>query len=188
MSEIVKNILDQTKDQMEKAISHLEAELSKIRTGKASPQMLDAVFVDYYGTSTPLSQVANVNTPDARTIVVQPWEKALLATIEKAIFAANLGLNPQNDGAIIRIAVPPLTEERRKEMVKKAKGEGENCKVTVRNLRRDANEAIRKSVKDNGVTEDLAKDTEGKVQTLTDTYIIKVDKHLEIKEREMMTV
>src|ERR1700741_3089976 len=115
MSEIVKNILDQTKDQMEKAISHLESELSKVRTGKASPQMLDGVFVDYYGTSTPLSQVANVNTPDARTIVVQPWEKSILAGIEKAIFNANLGLNPQNDGSVIRIAVPPLTEERRKE-------------------------------------------------------------------------
>src|ERR1035438_1079766 len=133
----VKKLLDDTNAQMEKAISHLEAELTKIRAGKASPAMLDGIFVDYYGTNTPLNQVANVSTSDARTIVVQPWEKSMIHPIEKAITAANLGLNPQNDGIVVRITVPSLTEERRKELVKKAKAEGEHAKVTIRNIRRD---------------------------------------------------
>jgi len=187
MSDQVKNILDSAKESMDKAIAHLEVELAKIRTGKASPQMLDGVYVDYYGSNTPLSQVANINTADARTITIQPWEKQMLTPIEKAIQGANLGVNPQNDGVVIRVVVPPLTEERRRDLVKKAKAEGEHCKVGIRNLRRDANEQAKKAVKD-GLPEDLAKDCEAKVQVLTDSYIAKADKHLEVKEKEIMTV
>ncbi len=188
MTEEVKLTLDDSKEQMEVAVSHLESELSKIRAGKASTQMLDGIYVDYYGTRTPLAQVANVNTPDARTLAIQPWEKTLLQTIEKAIQAANLGLNPQNDGTIIRINVPPLTEERRRDLAKRAKAEAENAKVTIRNIRRDANEMIKSLVKGEGLTEDLAKDAETKIQVLTDSYIAKMDKHLEIKDKEIMTI
>jgi ribosome recycling factor len=187
MSQEVKKILDDARDKMETAISHLESELLKVRAGKASPMMLDGIFVDYYGSNTPLGNVANVSTPDARTLVIQPWEKNMLTPIEKAITLANRGYNPQNDGAVIRIIVPPLTEERRKDLVKKAKAEAENCKVTIRNLRRDANETIKKEMKA-GLPEDLAKDGEAKIQTLTDSYISKSDKHLEMKEKEIMTV
>lgn len=179
--------LNQAEDQMKKAIAHLEAELQKIRAGKANPAMLDAIHVDYYGNSTPLSQVANVSTADARTLLVQPWEKSMLTPIEKAIQVANLGLNPQNDGIVIRINVPPLTEDRRKDLVKKAKAEGEHCKVTLRNARKDGNEAIRKIVKA-GIPEDMGKQAEAKMQTLTDTYSVKADKHIEAKEKEIMTV
>ena len=187
MEEEVQMVLDETKDAMFKALKHLEDELRKVRAGKASPQMLDGVHVDYYGTSTPLNQVGNVNTTDARTLVVQPWEKAMLQPIEKAIQAANLGLNPQNDGIVIRISVPPLTEERRKDLVKKAKAEGEHSKVTIRNLRRDANETLKKALKA-GLPEDMEKEAETKVQQITDSYIVKVDKHLEAKEKDIMTV
>lgn len=187
MSEAVKKIVEDSKSFMEKAITHLEAELLKVRAGKATPQMLDGIYVDYYGTNTGLGQVANVNTPDARTIVVQPWEKNMLGPIEKAILGANLGFNPQNDGQVIRIAVPPLTEERRKDLVKKAKVEGETAKVSIRNIRRDANEHIKKAVKD-GLAEDLAKDAELKVQVQTDAYIAQSEKHLESKEKEIMTI
>jgi ribosome recycling factor len=187
MNEEVQFIIDEANEQMEKALSHLESELVKVRAGKASPSMLEGVSVDYYGTRTPLNQVSNVNTQDARTLIVQPWEKSMLTPIEKAIQAANLGLNPQNDGVIIRIAVPPLTEERRRDLVKKAKAEAEHAKVTLRNLRRDANEAIKKLQKD-GLPEDEAKDAELKVQQLTDAYSIKCDKHLEQKEKDIMTV
>jgi ribosome recycling factor len=187
MADDVNSILGQLNDQMNKAISHLENELLKIRAGKASPAMVEGIFVDYYGSSTPLSQVANVNTPDARTIVIQPWEKALIKAIEKAIIDSNLGFNPQNDGAMVRINVPPLSEDRRKEMVKRAKSEGENAKVSVRTLRRDANELIKKAQK-NGLPEDAAKEIEARVQKITDDYIVKVDKHLEAKEKEIMTV
>lgn len=186
MSEI-KPILDQMQDQMQKAISHLEAELVKIRAGKATPSMLDGVMVDYYGSMTPLNQVANINTPEARTIQIQPWEKGLIRNIEKAIMDANLGLTPANDGQMIRITVPPLSEERRKDLVKRAKAEGEHAKVSIRNLRRDANEGIKKAQK-NGLPEDMAKDAETKTQKITDDFIIKVDKHLETKEKEIMTV
>lgn len=187
MNEEVQFLLEETKEQMEKAISHLEAELVKVRAGKASPSMLEGVTVDYYGTRTPLNQVANINTQDARTLIVQPWEKSMLTPIEKAIQAANLGLNPQNDGVLIRIIVPPLTEERRKDLVKKAKAEAEHAKVTLRNLRRDANEGIKKLQK-NGMPEDEAKAAEEKVQQLTDAYSTKCDKHLELKEKDIMTV
>ena len=187
MNEEVQFLMEDTREQMEKAISHLEAELTKIRAGKANPAMLEGVFVDYYGTRTPLNQVSNVNTQDARSLVVQPWEKSMLEPITKAIQAANLGLNPQNDGTIIRIMVPALTEERRKDLVKKTKAEAENCKVTLRNLRRDANEAIKKFRKE-GLPEDEGKEAELKIQNLTDSYGVKCDKHLEIKEKEIMTV
>ena len=187
MSELIKNQLKDTKMQMDKAIEHLDSELTKIRAGKASPAMLDGVMVDYYGTATPLNQVGTVNTPDARTLVIQPWEKSLLAPIEKAIIESNLSLNPQNDGQIIRINVPPLTEERRKDLVKRAKAEAENGKITVRNIRKDANEKIKK-FKTEGVSEDDIKVGEDDVQKLTDTYIVKVDHLAVVKEKDIMTV
>src|ERR1035437_2844558 len=183
----VKKLLDETNAQMEKAISHLEVELTKIRAGKASPGMLDGIFVDYYGTNTPLNQVANVSTSDARTIVIQPWEKSMIHPIEKAITNANLGLNPQNDGIVVRVTVPTLTEERRKDLVKKTKAEGEHARVTIRNVRRDTMELFKGLIK-NGLPEDVGKDAEAKVQVITNNYIAKVDKHLELKEREIMTV
>lgn len=187
MNPQIKSLLDAAKDQMEKAISHLEAELTKIRAGKANPSMLDGVKVDYYGTLTPLNQIANVNSQDARSLVVQPWEKTMIDPIMKAIQMANLGLNPQNDGTVVRILVPSLTEERRKDLVKKAKAEAENCRVTLRNIRRDTNEAIKKLQKA-GMPEDEAKEAETKSQDLTNTYTAKCDKHLEVKEKEIMTV
>jgi len=183
----VQSVLSGIQQAMTRAIEHLEAELSKIRAGRASTQMLDGIHVDYYGASTPLSQVANVSTPDARTLSIQPWEKSMITPIEKAITAANLGFNPQNDGMIIRIIVPPLTEERRRELVKKTKTEGEHARITIRNLRRDANEMIKKEIK-NHLPEDVAKEAETKVQHLTDSFIQKIDKHLETKEKEIMTV
>lgn len=187
MNELVKPQIESATGLMDKAISHLESELAKIRAGKASAQMLDGIYIDYYGNNTPLNQVANINTPDARTIAIQPWEKQMLGVIEKAIFGSNIGLTPMNDGQMIRINIPPLTEERRLSLVKQAKSEAENCKVSVRNIRRDANEAIKKLQKD-GLPEDSAKDAETKIQQLTDAYIAKADKHLEIKEKEIMTV
>ena len=147
MNDIAKKIIDTMQSHMDKSISHLETELAKIRAGKANPQMLESIHVDYYGSQTPLHQVANVNTPDARTIVIQPWEKGMLGPIEKAIQIANLGFNPQNDGSIIRIAVPPLTEERRKDLVKRCKTEGENAKISLRSIRKEANDAIKKELK-----------------------------------------
>lgn len=187
MNEEIKFILDSTKEQMEKAISHLESELTKIRAGKANPGMLEGLFVDYYGTRTPLNQVANINTQDARTIIVQPWEKSMLTPIEKVIQAANLGFNPQNDGIIIRIIVPPLTEERRKDLVKKAKHEGEEAKIGLRSARKEAMEEI-KALQKKSLPEDEAKDAETKIQQLTDSYAVKCDKHLEQKEKEILTV
>ncbi|MCF8283768.1 MAG: ribosome recycling factor [Sphingobacteriales bacterium] len=187
MSEIVKGLIEDAKDNMNKAVDHVELELQKIRAGKASPQMLDGIVVDYYGTPTPLSQVANVNTPDARTIVVQPWEKSLISAIEKAITDANLGINPQNDGIVVRLNVPPLTEERRKDLVKRVKAEGEAGKIAIRNIRKDVNEKIKKAQKD-GVSEDEAKVGEAEVQKLTDSYILKVDKHIDLKDKDIMTV
>lgn len=187
MDEKIKQELENARNLMEKGLIHIESELVKIRAGKANPQMLDGIMVDYYGNPTPLSQVANVNTPDARTIVVQPWEKAMIAPIEKAIMEANLGINPQNDGIIVRLNVPPLTEERRRDLVKKVKAEAEHGKVTIRNIRKDTNEHI-KNLKKDGVAEDDIKLGEAEVQKLTDAYIIKVDKHVEVKEKDIMTV
>ena len=187
MSELIKKQISDAKALMDKAIDHADNELNKIRAGKASPSMLDDVMVDYYGTATPLSQVGSVNTPDARTIVIQPWEKSLLGAIEKAIMEANLGVNPQNDGVIIRIMVPPLTEERRKQLSKTAKGFGEDAKVGIRTVRKDCIDQIKKLQKD-GLPEDEAKSGETKIQTLTDASVAKVDKHIEQKEKEIMTV
>ena len=187
MTDEIKKIFDDTESLMAKALDHLETELAKIRAGKANPSMLDGLHVDYYGTNTPLGQVANVNTPDARTIIIQPWEKSMLTTIEKAVMMANLGFNPQNDGVIIRIVVPPLTEDRRKDLVKKTKSEGEHCRITIRNIRRDAIEHVKREVK-KGLPEDVQKDSEAKIQQITDSYITKVDKHLDVKEKEIMTV
>jgi ribosome recycling factor len=187
MSELIKKQVSDAKASMDKAIDHADNELNKIRAGKANPSMLDDIMVDYYGSPTALSQVGNVNTPDARTIIVQPWEKNLLPAIEKAIKEANLGINPQNDGVIIRINVPPLTEERRRDLVKKAKGEVENGKIAIRNIRKDANEKIKK-LKTEGVSEDEIKVGEAEVQKLTDAYIIKIDLLSEAKEKDIMTV
>lgn len=187
MNELISLQLDDCKDGMTKAVAHTESELTKIRAGKASPGMLDGIYVDYYGTPTPLSQVSNINTPDARTIVVQPWEKNLLSTIEKAIMDSNIGLNPQNDGSIIRLAVPPLTEERRRDLVKKVKEETEKGRVAIRNIRKDSNEQIKK-LKNDGASEDEIKLGEAEVQKLTDTYIAKVDQLAELKEKDIMTI
>lgn len=172
---------------MKKAITHMEVELTKIRAGKANPQMLDGIMVDYYGSNMPINQVANISVMDARTLSIQPWEKNMLQPIERAIIAANIGINPQNDGALIRLFLPPLTEERRKELVKKCHGEGEHTRVAIRNIRRDAIEHIKKLQK-NGLSEDAAKDAEADVQTITDKYISGVEKHLVAKEKEIMSV
>jgi ribosome recycling factor len=187
MSELIKKQVTDAKASMDKAIDHCDGELQKIRAGKASPSMLDDIVVDYYGSPTPLNQVGSVNTPDARTIVIQPWEKSLLGPIEKAIMEANLGVNPQNDGIIIRINVPPLTEERRRDLVKRAKAEAETGKIAIRNIRKEANEKIRK-LKSEGVSEDEMKVGEGEIQKLTDAYIIKVDHLSDAKEKDIMTV
>lgn len=187
MAEDLNKILADTETAMKKAIGHLEAELTKIRAGKASPTMLDGIMVDYYGNPTPVNQVANVSVLDARTISVQPWEKNMLQNIERAITAANIGINPQNDGNTIRLFMPPLTEERRKELVKKCNVEGENAKISVRNIRRDSIEHIKKLQKD-GLSEDASKDAEKEVQDITDRFISMVEKHLEAKEKEIMVV
>ncbi len=187
MSEQAEQIVSATASNMKKAVAHLEAELQKIRAGKASPQMLDGIMVDYYGSPTPLSQVANITAPDARSLTIQPWEKSMIAPIEKSIMAANIGLTPQNDGQMIRIFLPPTTEERRKELVKKCNVEGENGKISVRSIRRDAIEQIKKLQKD-GLSEDEAKGFEIRIQGLTDKHIELVDTHLKDKEKEIMTV
>jgi ribosome recycling factor len=183
----IKSIQQNADEHMKKAIDHLEVELIKIRAGKANPQMIDGITVDYYGSPMPLNQVSNVSVMDARTLSIQPWEKNMLQPIERAIIAANIGINPQNDGNIIRLFLPPLTEERRKELVKKCHGEGEHSKVAIRNIRRDAIEHIKKLQK-NGLSEDATKDAEAIVQTVTDKYIAAVDKHLASKEKEIMSV
>lgn len=183
----IKTALDQAKSLMEKAISHLEIELQKVRAGKANPVMLENVMVDYYGSKVPISNTASVNTQDSRTLVIQPWEKSMLTPIEKAIQMANLGLNPQNDGVIIRIVVPALTEERRRDLTKASKNLGEEAKVAIRTIRKDTMERIKKLQKD-GLPEDEAKDGETKTQALTDLHVTKVDKHIEQKEKEIMTV
>lgn len=187
MTDELQLVLDDAAEHMKKAIDHLEVELIKIRAGKANPNMLDGINVDYYGSPTPINQVANVTVLDAKTISIQPWEKNMLGPIEKAIMMANIGITPQNDGNQIRLFLPPLTEERRKELFKKASGEGEHSKVAIRNIRRDAIENIKKMQKD-GLSEDAAKDAEADVQELTDKHIALVEKHLAAKEKEMMTV
>jgi ribosome recycling factor len=187
MNELIKKQLDDAKAHMEKAIEFCDNELIKIRAGKAMPTMLDGIFVDYYGTPTALNQIGTVNTPDARTLVVQPWEKTMLISIERAIMEANIGLNPQNDGIVIRLNVPPLTEERRKDLVKKVKEEAEKGRIAVRNTRKDANEKIKRS-KSEGISDDEIKTGEAEVQKLTDSCIARIDRLMEAKEKDVMTV
>ncbi len=187
MQEEVEFILDHCKEKMAAAVEHLEKELVHIRAGKANPAMLDGVHVEYYGSLTPLNQVSNVSTPDARTIAVQPWEKNLIPQIEKAIQNANLGLNPDNNGEIIRINIPVLTEERRKGLVKQAHQEGENAKVSVRGARKDSNDSLKKLLKE-GLSEDIEKDAEAEVQRLTDDFGKKIDALVEAKEEDIMTI
>ena len=187
MDEEVQLYLEDAQEKMEKALKHLESELVKMRAGKADPHMLDGIMVDYYGNPTPLNQVSNVNTPDARTIAIQPWEKNMIIPIEKAIMASNIGITPANNGEIIRLAIPPLTEERRKELVKKVNAEGESAKVSIRNARRDANDTFKKLQKD-GLAEDEEKKAEEKMQKATDQFIEKVDVILKKKENDIMTI
>lgn len=187
MTEDISLIIATADDHMKKAINHLEAELLKVRAGKANTQIVDGIMVDYYGAPMPVNQVANVNVMDARTISIQPYEKNMLQPIEKAIIAANIGINPQNDGNLIRLFLPPLTEERRKELVKKCHNEGEQSKIAIRNIRRDAIEHIKRLQK-NGLSEDIAKDAENNVQELTDKFITAVDNHIAAKEKEIMAV
>ena len=183
--EEIEFILDSTKEQMQGAIKHLEIAFSKIRAGKASPQMLANISIDYYGALTPLSQASNINTPDARTISVQPWDKSMLEVMEKAIIDANLGFNPMNNGEMIMINVPPLTEERRLQLVKQAKSESENAKVSIRNARKEANDELKKL---DGISEDIMKDSEINVQNLTNEYTTKIDAFFSTKEQEILTV
>ena len=187
MSEEINKIISDTEASMLKALNHLEAELVKIRAGKANPNMLDGIMADYYGNPTAINQIANISVLDARTISVQPWEKNMLQAIERAITMSNIGINPQNDGNIIRLFLPPLTEERRKELVKRCNAEGEHAKVAVRNIRRDGIEGIKKLQKD-GLSEDLCKDAEKQAQDITDKYVLLIEKHLASKEKEIMVV
>jgi len=187
MSDELNKITAQSQDGMTKAIEHLETELIKVRAGKANPNLVDGIVIDYYGTATPINQVGNIAVADARTLTIQPWEKNMLQPIERAIIAANIGITPQNDGNMIRLFMPPLTEERRKELVKRSLGEGEHSKVSIRNIRRDAMEQVKKLQK-NGLSEDVCKDAEKAIQEMTDRYITLVDKHLAAKEKEIMTV
>ena len=179
--------LDHAKEQMDKTVTHTAHEMAKIRAGKAMPNMLDGIMVEYYGAPTPLNQVASVTSPDARTLAIKPWEKSTISQIERAIINSDLGLNPQSDGEMVRINIPPLTEERRVNLVKQAKAEAEHGKVSIRNIRKDTNESLRKLLKES-VSEDLVKDAEGQVQVLTDNHIKKIDEVLEAKEKDIMTI
>ena len=183
--EEIEFILDSTRESMDKSIKHLEVAFSKIRAGKASPQMLDNVSIDYYGVMTPLNQSSNINTPDAKTISVQPWDKSMLEVMEKAIIDANLGFTPMNNGEMIIINVPPVTEERRRALVKQAKAEAENAKVSIRNVRKDANDELKKL---DGLSQDVIKDAENSVQDVTNEFSSKVDEFFTKKESEIMTV
>ncbi|MDC0579344.1 ribosome recycling factor [Bacteroidia bacterium] len=187
MNEDLKMVLDELKISVEKALHHVVLEISKLRAGKASPSMLDSVSVEYYGSQVPLSQVANINTPDAKTIIVKPWEKGMIEDISKGIMHANLGLNPQNDGEQVIINVPPLTEERRLQLVKQVKGESEHGKIGIRSARKDALDFI-KTLKSDGLSEDMAKDGEIEVQKIIDTYNKKIDDAIANKEKDIMTI
>lgn len=187
MEEEIDFIFDSIKEANEKALEHLALELQKIRAGKATPSMLSSVTVDYYGSVTPLSQVANVNTLDARTLTIQPWEKNMLDEIAKGVINANLGLNPQSNGEVIILNIPMLTEERRRDLAKKAKSEGENSKVSLRNHRKDAIDEI-KTLKENGLSEDLQKDLEEEVQNITNAYSVKIDEQTAKKEKDILTI
>lgn len=187
MNEELEMIIDDAGSSMKKAIGFLEAELVKIRAGKANPNMLDGIMVEYYGTPTPVNQVANINIMDARTISIQPWEKKTLQLIERAIIAANIGMNPQNDGQNIRLFLPPLTEERRRELVKRSAAEAEQSKVAIRNIRREAIEEVKRLQKE-GLSEDISKDSEKEIQEVTDQYIALADRLLAAKEKDVMAI
>ncbi len=187
MNEDIKMVLEELTESAEKALAHVTAGIGKLRAGKATPSMLDSVTVDYYGSKVPLSQVANVNTPDAKTLMVKPWEKGMIDEISKGIMHANLGLNPQNDGEQVFINVPPLTEERRLQLVKQAKGESEQGKIGLRSARKDAIDTI-KMLKTDGLGEDMAKDAEAEVQKVIDSYSIKIDETIVAKEKDIMTI
>lgn len=185
---MIKDILKEANDRMAKAVDHVKSEMMKIRTGKASVSMLDSVKVDYYGTPTPISQVANISTPDFHTITVQPWDKTVIPVIEKAIMASDMGLNPANDGNLIRIPIPALNEERRKEMVKMVKKTAEEGKIAVRNIRRDDMEKLKKTEKEDHMSEDERKHGETELQKLTDNHIKEIDRLTDAKEKEVMEV
>ena len=187
MNEEVALVYEMAKEHMDKAIEHLDNELIRIRAGKANVHILDGVMVDYYGTPTPLTQVSNVSTPDAKTIMIQPWEKSMIDPIEKALMQSNVGITPGNNGEVIRLIIPQLTEERRRDLVKKVKNEGENGRVSIRNSRREANEEYKQMQKD-GLSEDETKTAEDHIQKLTDEYSEKVDKIVEAKEEDIMTI
>lgn len=185
--EEIEMFLDEAKELMDKSVSHCQHELSKIRAGKAMPNMLDGLMVEYYGTPTPIAQVASITTPDARTLSIKPWEKKVISDIERAIINSDLGLNPQSDGEQIRINIPPLTEDRRKDLVKQVKAEGENGKVSIRNIRKDTNDSLKKLLKD-GASEDAVKDAEAEVQKITDSHVVKIDELVVDKEKDIMTI
>jgi ribosome recycling factor len=187
MNEDVELIIEETKDRMQKALEHLEHELARLRAGRATPVLLDGITVDYYGVNSPLAQVSNINTPDPKTILIQPWEKTMLGSIEKAIMAANIGLTPINNGEVIRINIPPLTEERRHQLVKQVRNEGETAKISVRNTRKWANDELKQLLKD-GLPEDIEKDAVETVQEMTTEFNSKVDKVMAAKEKDVMTV
>jgi ribosome recycling factor len=187
MNEELELIIEEVRERMEKALEHLEHELARLRAGRATPALLDGITVDYYGVNSPLTQVSNINTPDAKSILIQPWEKNMLGTIEKAILAANIGLTPVNTGEVIRINVPPLTEERRHQLVKQVRNEGETAKISIRNSRKWANDELKRLLKE-GLPEDLEKDAVEKVQHMTNDFSQKVDKVMALKEKDIMTV
>jgi ribosome recycling factor len=187
MDEEIELIIEEVRDRMEKALDHLDHELARLRAGRATPALLDGITVDYYGVNSPLSQVSNINTPDPKSILIQPWEKNMLGTIEKAILAANIGLVPVNNGDVIRINVPPLTEERRLQLVKQVRNEGETAKISVRNSRKWANDELKMLLKE-GLPEDVEKNAADKVQEMTNDYSGRIDKIMTIKEKDIMTV
>jgi ribosome recycling factor len=180
--------LEHAQDSMDKTVAHTAKEFSKIRAGKASPNMVDSLEVAYYGSQAPLNQVASVTAPDARTIAIKPWEKSMIQEIERAIINSDLGLNPQNDGELIRINIPPLTEERRASLVKQVKNEAEQGKISLRNIRKETNDSLKKLLKEEGISEDLIKDAEDEVQKITDVHVKKIDDLTEAKEKDIMTI
>jgi ribosome recycling factor len=187
MNEELELVIEEVKERMEKAVEHLEHELAHLRAGRSTPALLDGITVDYYGVNSPLNQVSNINTPDAKTILIQPWEKNMLGTIEKAILAANIGLTPVNNGEVIRINIPPLTEERRHQLVKQVRNEGETAKISIRNSRKWANDELKNLLKE-GMPEDLEKGAVENVQNMTNDFSQKVDKVMALKEKDIMTV
>lgn len=187
MNEEIELIIEEVRDKMEKALEHLEHELARLRAGRATPALLDGITVDYYGVNSPLSQVSNINTPDPKSILIQPWEKTMLGTIEKAILAANIGLTPVNNGEVIRINVPPLTEERRHQLVKQVRNEGETAKISLRNSRKWANDELKRLLKE-GLPEDLEKIAVDQVQEMTHDFTQKIEKVMALKEKDIMTV